>query len=75
MHNDEKRRLFDAVVWTFSAMFLVLFLVHDSHSNRGASALLSYTQGSQHATDICELPSHLASPVRSTPSACCAAES
>lgn len=36
MVNDEKRRLFDAVVWTFSAMFLVLFLVHESH--RGALA-------------------------------------
>ncbi|MFO1494540.1 MAG: hypothetical protein U1F26_07770 [Lysobacterales bacterium] len=31
MRTDEKRRLFDAVVWTFSAMFLVVFLVHESH--------------------------------------------
>ena len=75
MHNDEKRRLFDAVVWTFSAMFLVLFLVHESHSNRSASAHPSFAKDSHHAADICDLVPHLASPARSTPSACCVAES
>lgn len=44
MQNAEKRRLFDAVIWTFSAMFLVLFLVHESHRGAAATDLSALTQ-------------------------------
>ncbi len=32
MKNEERRRLFDAVVWTASAMFTVMLMVHEAHA-------------------------------------------